>query len=420
MTKDGISAGLSPAETPAGGAWLNRRRLAAYPLIFILLYALAGFVWVVTADGLVDPRGTPLGADFLGFWSASTLTHAAGWSAPYDLARLQAAQTALLGRPVAPFLWLYPPVALMLVWPLALVGYGPAFVLWGGGQLALAWCVLRRILRHPLAFRLLLAFPATFLSLAGGQNALLSASLLGLGLLALGRYPLLAGLAFAGLCYKPHLGLMIPVALLAGGHWRAFVAAGVGVLGLAAASLGVAGLDSWQAYFAEAGFARRVLEDGGVDWGKMASVFAGLRLLGLPTAAAWSGQAASAGLAAALVARLWRRPGPAGGKAAGLAAGTLLATPFLLDYDLTILGLGLAWLAADGPPATGRRLPWLAILWCSPLMLRPLGLGLSLPTGPVAAAGLLALALGTSPMNVSGGLLWHPRSTPPGRCRRNG
>ena len=394
MTKDGISPGTLPAGTRAGEPWLNSRRLAAYPLIFILLYVLGGLFWVVTADGPVDSRGMPLGADFLGFWSASALTHAAGWSAPYDLARLHAVQTELLGRQVAPFLWLYPPVALVLVWPLALVGFGPAFVLWGGAQLALAWRVLRRILPHPLAFRLLLAFPATFLSLAGGQNALLSASLLGLGLLLLGRSPVLAGLAFAGLCYKPHLGLMIPVALLAGGHWRALVAACVGVLGLSAASLGLAGLASWQAYFAEAGFARRVLEEGGVDWGKMASVFAGLRLLGVPTAAAWLGQAASAGLAAVLVARLWWRPRPAGVRAAGLAAGTLLATPFLLDYDLTILGLGLAWLAADGPVPSGRRRTWLAILWCAPLVLRPLGLGLSLPIGPAAAAGLLVLAMG--------------------------
>ncbi|HIJ62485.1 MAG TPA: DUF2029 domain-containing protein [Rhodospirillaceae bacterium] len=389
MTKGGFAE-----STPAAGHWLTPRRLAAYPLIFIALYLLAGVVWVISAEGLVDPRGTPLGADFFGFWSVSSLIHDQGWAAPYDFARLKAAQAALLGRAAAPFLWLYPPVGLLLVWPLALLPYGPSFFLWGGAQLALAWAVLRRRLRHPMALRLLLAFPAGFLSLADGQNALLSASLLGLGLLLLRDRPFLAGLAFAGLSYKPHLGLLIPLALIAGGHWRAFGGAVTGVLAIVSLSLGIAGTDCWRAYFAEAGFARRVLEEGGVDWGKMASVFAALRLLGVPTAAAWLGQGISAALAGAAVFRLWRGARPPGVRGAALAAGTLLATPFLLDYDLTILGLGLAWLAADhqGRIMSRRLVTLLAVLWCMPLFLRPLGLGLSLPIGPAAAAALLALA----------------------------
>ena len=389
MTKGGFAE-----STSAAASWLTPRRLAAYPLIFIMLYLLAGIVWVGSADGLVDPRGTPLGADFVGFWSVSSLIHGEGWAAPYDFARLKAAQAALLGRPAAPFLWLYPPNALLLVWPLALLPYGPSFFLWGGAQLALAWAVLRRRLRHPMALRLLLAFPAGFLSLADGQNALLSASLLGLGLLLLDRRPVLAGLAFAGLSYKPHLGLLIPLALMAGGHWRAVAGAVIGVLAILSVSLGLAGADCWRAYFAEAGFARRVLEEGGVDWGKMASVFAALKLLGVPTAAAWLGQAVSAALAGGAVIRLWRGAPRPGVRGAALAAGALLATPFLLDYDLTILGLGLAWLAADrqGGAMSSRRVTLVAALWCAPLLLRPLGLGLSLPIGPAAAAALLVLA----------------------------
>ena len=38
-----------------------------------------------------------------------------------------------------------------------------------------------------------------------------------------------AGVLFGLQAYKPHLALMIPVALLAGRQWRAFVAAGVTV-----------------------------------------------------------------------------------------------------------------------------------------------------------------------------------------------
>ena len=45
------------------------------------------------------------------------------------------------------------------------------------------------------------------------------------GLLLLDRRPVLAGILFGALCYKPHFGMLIPVALAASGRWRAFGAA---------------------------------------------------------------------------------------------------------------------------------------------------------------------------------------------------
>ena len=41
--------------------------------------------------------------------------------------------------------------------------------------------------------------------------------------------PRLAGLLLGLLCYKPHLALLAPVALVAGGHWRTFAAAALGI-----------------------------------------------------------------------------------------------------------------------------------------------------------------------------------------------
>jgi len=39
------------------------------------------------------------------------------------------------------------------------------------------------------------------------------------------RRPVAAGLLFGLLCYKPHFGLLVPVALASGGYWRSFAAA---------------------------------------------------------------------------------------------------------------------------------------------------------------------------------------------------
>ena len=63
---------------------------------------------------------------------------------------------------------------------------------------------------------LALAFPATFINLFHGQNGFLNAALLGAALLALDRRPVVAGILFGLLSYKPHLGLLVPLALLAG------------------------------------------------------------------------------------------------------------------------------------------------------------------------------------------------------------
>ena len=71
----------------------------------------------------------------------------------------------------------------------------------------------------------LLAAPAVFINAVGGQNGTWTAALFGGGLSLLERRPLLAGGLLGLLIYKPQLALLIPVALLAGRHWRAFAAA---------------------------------------------------------------------------------------------------------------------------------------------------------------------------------------------------
>src|SRR6202023_3344335 len=76
------------------------------------------------------------------------------------------------------------------------------------------------------------AFPAIFVNLGHGQNGFLTAGLLGAALLSLPRRPLLSGILFGLLAYKPQFGLLIPIALLAGGQWRATISAGLTVVAL--------------------------------------------------------------------------------------------------------------------------------------------------------------------------------------------
>ena len=78
---------------------------------------------------------------------------------------------------------------------------------------------------------------------------------------------------------------------------------------------------------------------------------------------------------------LWRSRASFPIKAAALAIGTILATPYSLDYDLMLLAPAIAFLAADGMQRGFR--PWqkslLAALWLVPILARPVAQATLIP-----------------------------------------
>ncbi len=138
---------------------------------------------------------------------------------------------------------------------------------------------------------------------------------------------------------------MFPLALAAGGYWRAFGWALVcAVVTFVFAGL-VFGFDTFAAFLHQIPSSADVLlRQGGVGWNKLQSVYGITRWLGAVDGVGWTAQAiATAGAALAVVA-LWRRPAPYELKAAGLCAATLLATPYVFAYDLPLLAIGFAFL----------------------------------------------------------------------------
>lgn len=61
------------------------------------------------------------------------------------------------------------------------------------------------------------------------------------------RSALLAGILFGLLTFKPQLGVLLPLALLAGRQWRAFIAAAATAAVLFAASVILFGANVWLA-----------------------------------------------------------------------------------------------------------------------------------------------------------------------------
>ena len=152
----------------------------------------------------------------------------------------------------------------------------------------------------------LLAFPSVFWTTGLGQNAFLTAALFGGALLLIDRRPTLAGVLFGLICYKPHFGLLIPVALVAGGRWRAFAGAAISGTAIVALSIAVFGWQTWQDFFALAGISHSTYETGRVDLAGFVTLFGGLRLMGVPTTIAYAVQGLGSIAAIALVAVVWR------------------------------------------------------------------------------------------------------------------
>ena len=371
--------------------WLTPRRVRDYATLLIAAYVLA-IVWGLTGAGTSDPNGKPIGTDFVSFWTVSDALLHGHAAAIYQPEKLAALEHAAVNAPLF-FAWSYPPIALLIVAPLALLPYLWSLAAWLLFGLALYLQALWRILPRGLTLWAGLAFPAVFLTLSHGQNAFLSAGLVGTGLALLTAQPIAAGIALGVLAFKPQLGLLLPLALAAGGHWRAFTAAAVTVALLVAATIALYGVEVWRAFFAALPFSRAMLEQGLVPFFKFQSIFAAARLDGASVGLAYALQAVGSIAAAAVTCWAWRRATPQAAKNAILVLASLLATPFILDYDLTLLALAIAWLASV--QGDGVR-PWertaLAIAFFLPLCARPLADFAGIPATPLAAAALLFLA----------------------------
>jgi hypothetical protein len=98
-----------------------------------------------------------------------------------------------------------------------------------------------------------------------------------------------------------------------------------------------------------------ILEEGVGVWHRMLSVFVFARRLGLGVPASYAVQAIAALIAAAVVALAWWRDVAAPARNALLVLGTMLATPYLQDYDLVIGAIVVAWLTGFSTAAEMPR-----------------------------------------------------------------
>ena len=382
-------------------AWLDRRRLDAYTRILLVIEIAAFLFLMAGTHGLIVPLDKPITTDFVSFYAAGLQANLGQAPAVYDQASHLLAEQASIGVKGFPYnYFFYPPVYLLICQGLARLPYLLSFVLWESlSGLAYLWAI-RAILPPGRTLLPFIAYPAVFVAVGTGQNSLLSAALFGGATVLVERRPWIAGMLFGALCYKPHFALLVPVALLAGRHFRCFLAAAVTVAALIGLSLLLYGTETWSAFLVlSASKTTSLFAAGKIPFAGLVSPYAAMRMLGLPDPAAWDSQIAISVAMAILVAVVWWGHSSLAVKSTILLAATLLAMPVILFYDLTLAALALAWIWRESLNKNGQTLflPWekaiFVVVFIVPIVSRGLGTACHIPIGPFAALVILRLSV---------------------------
>ena len=346
--------------------------LAGFAVLFALI-ATATYGGVISeSEDLFTKAGPIIGGDFIVFNFAAQVAGGPDMAAIYEMANLKAMlETAYPGRGELNFAWMYPPTMSLLIEPFGKGPYVVSLILWivtFGGLYA---AMMRRLWADKWALLFTATAPATFQAIITGQNGFLTASLLAIAGAFADRRPIIAGIAAGLLTVKPQLGLLIPIAFLAAGCWRAFFAAGVTATLLALASLFAYGPETWAGFFESVAAHSARMSGAGFPYYKLVTHYGFATMIGAPSAIASAIQLAASVMLAAYVFFVWRRVRDWDLRAAALSTAAMLATPYAFYYEFVIMAPAML-LIARRAAGTGW-LPYerisLVAVWAAPLMM---------------------------------------------------
>lgn len=363
--------------------WLTPERVRGYAALLAVAFLALMINSYVKAVG-------PGGTDFLAFWGAGHVAAGGSPAVAYDLSVQEAVQTGTGSE--GWFAFVNPPPFLFIAAPFGLLPFPAAWIVWVG--LTYATWARTAIRAFPRLWLPILIFPGALLAAGHAQTGFVTGALLIGGITLLDRRPVLSGALLGALIIKPHLALLVPFWLAAGGRWSAFAAAGCSAAGLLALSWLVFGTETMIAYTTSWQASAAIMRSEDPEFYlRMATFYSQIRpFAGTEVALAVNAFVALGMVALALLS--WRRMGrdPMASGALVLAA-TAIASPYLFNYDLPFLILPTLWLVQRGLQLGFRDWEKLALvlLWFAPYATRAAALPLGLNLMPVASASLLWL-----------------------------
>jgi alpha-1,2-mannosyltransferase len=343
--------------------------IAGFVLAFGFFYLARDFL--ILQDGLVISELGRLGRDFVNVWHGGDLALHNQAASLYDVeAYRESLWRALALKGI--YAYSYPPHSLFLAVPLSLLPYWAALLLWTIVGLGLFVHAARPYLAAVgLPWWLAALLPAGFVNIWAAQYGFLVGALTLYGWRQIERQSLHAGLAFALMTVKPHLGLMTAFAMLLRGDWRTIGFAVATTAGLGTLAALLFGWDLWPAYLGgSVTLHANLLTGSGMAFhGMMPTLTAAVLRTSM---ADWIAPPAQIACALVAIWGVWkcvRARIPAMDMGLITSSAIFLVLPYAFIYDMTVYSLAALVFAAraTGPAARTQRLV-LAIAFILPLV----------------------------------------------------
>jgi len=327
--------------------------------------------------------------DFSVFWPAGLLASNGQFERLYNPVTFDVFRKHILFTGEPQLNWYYPPPSLLPLLPISHLPLGPAFIVWSLVLLLLAVAALRMAGISWLVVLVSLLSPAALWNIEMGQWEIFCGAVLMAGLLLQVRRPMTGGLLLSLMILKPQAGVLMPVALLAGGRWRAIawgIAGGTVICLLATVVLGPQVWAAWHHYGEEVAH-QNLIQGNSIGLEESASVFWAMRNAGASVQAAYAVQVLAALTALAAVAHAWRDQRFSTERRLALTVvGGVLVTPYLFIVDLVAYEIALALLAER----RGWRIdPLDAFFWLWPMLSPAIYIWKGWLLTPVVMAALL-------------------------------
>jgi hypothetical protein len=290
-----------------------------------------------------------LGIDYADYYAAGRMVLEGDLDRVYDHLAHHAVLERLFGEIPYLLAWIYPPTFLLPIVPLSLLPFQLSYPIWMVITfIPAALSVFYLADRNKFAPLCYLLFPGTFLNIRWGQNGFLTAALIGFGIYFVESSPLLAGLMFGLLTFKPQMALVPFAILLLTKKWKALGWSVFFAFALALLSAVVFGIETWVSFFVSSpGNAARLAESWiNTNWG-IPTLSTALRCLGLSGIALYCSLAVVAILSLYACVRVWRATRVFSLRAGAMVICLFLAFPYVSLYDFAIFGVPMTLLFFD-------------------------------------------------------------------------
>jgi hypothetical protein len=318
-------------------------------------------VIVILSLRIVPAFKTPVAfRDFTNLWMAGKLVLDGQVTAIFDIDAFQRATQAILGVSFGNN-YSYPPHALFLAIPFALLPLPAALLAWNVFGLILFYLAAKPLIPKGLPTWVVLLSPASLMCLYFGHYGLVCGALWMWAFRG-------SGFSAAALTIKPHLGLLVAVQMLR--ERRALLTAMATTAFLVLASSLAFGADTWRAFLTGT-FQYQV----GLLEGSRANI--GINMVTPYISYGFVGQIAFAASAIFLLTRRF--------DVFTAATATFLILPYGFHYDLTVVCAGFAILLAS---RWGSMAPWQKLVACAAYLTPTLVVYGSWIVPPILLAGL--------------------------------